>query len=247
MSHDDDRPGDDGVYDEPPVDPHPSVLARRARLAAGAVGLAAVLGAGAYTVTTWYLQRTGTTIEEPAAVAPLVRHSPSASASAVSSPSPSSNEGAKAGKVQAVEPTPSRTKSVEEQIREAREKAAKEGYPPAGPLVPKQGLPTGKVETTDEGSLDEGRTVRYVTADHDLTGQRELLWAADRGEKVGDGHCTQNFHFSNNREPKIRPTMMMCWRTSATKSVVAIAVVKEGRPKAAETIELLDRKWAQLR
>ena len=102
------------------------------------------------------------------------------------------------------------------------------------------------MEVTNEGSLKEGGTLRVITAQHDLTGQRELLWAADDGKPVGSAHCTQNFHFSNDGKAKVRPTMLLCWRTSAGKSVVTVAVVRTGRPSTAASVGVIDRRWAEM-
>jgi hypothetical protein len=87
--------------------------------------------------------------------------------------------------------------------------------------------------------------MRVISAKFDLTGQKELLWAADGGLPVGDARCTRKFHFSNNEDPHVIPTMLMCWRTSAVKSVVVVSVSYHGKPAAAEAVAVLDREWAK--
>jgi hypothetical protein len=89
-------------------------------------------------------------------------------------------------------------------------------------------------------------TLRVVTARADLTGQRELAWAADAGHRVGTSRCTQNFRFSADTPAGERPTMLMCWRTSATKSVYAIVVDIDKRPSDRNTVQVINRVWSEM-
>ncbi|MEU8657546.1 hypothetical protein [Actinoplanes philippinensis] len=249
--HDDDRAGDDGSRTAPPA----LVRPKRSRLktVAGVAGLAAVLGAGSYLTTTWVLDDDGETkTQDVAAIGQPAQPDASSPTAAASAPGSASPAPTMAG--QAVEPadeaspTPTKdAKSVEEEIKAAREKAAKDGYPLRRALQPAKDVaqPVGEVEVTNEGQLGTtGKTLRVVAAHYDLTGQRELLWAAGNDErKVGKATCTQTFKFSNEGAPVKRPTMLSCWRTSKEKSVVAIAVVREGRPDARETVTELNKKW----
>ncbi|BCJ41846.1 hypothetical protein GCM10010168_75340 [Actinoplanes ianthinogenes] len=145
-------------------------------------------------------------------------------------------------------PKPSKSMSVKEEIKEAREAAAKAGYPLRRPLVSRpKAQANGPVEVTNKGSLkDDGATLRTVSAEYDLTGQRELLWAAGEPKKVGPAECTQKFRFDNDSKPKERPTMLLCWRTSDAKSVLTVAVSLKGRPSAEKTVAALQRKWKQM-
>jgi hypothetical protein len=138
----------------------------------------------------------------------------------------------------------SKSMTVEEEIEAARDAAAKAGYPLRRPLVAKpKAQANGPVSVTNEGSLKKGASLRTVSARYDLTGQRELLWAAGKPEKVGQAECTQKFRFSNDSGPKERPTMLLCWRTSDAKSVLTVAVTREGRPSAKKTVAALEKKW----
>ncbi|WP_328460488.1 hypothetical protein OHA21_29950 [Actinoplanes sp. NBC_00393] len=102
------------------------------------------------------------------------------------------------------------------------------------------------MSVTNTGTLRDGETLRVVSAKYDLTGQREMLWAADKGHKVGDASCTQRFRFSNDTKPTERPSMLLCWRTSEAKSVVTVAVTKEGRPSEEKTVAALQKEWMKL-
>ncbi|HEU4347088.1 MAG TPA: hypothetical protein VFR35_04790 [Actinoplanes sp.] len=145
------------------------------------------------------------------------------------------------------DPAPSK-KSVAQEIADARAAAARDGHPLQRPLTAAPGAAAaiGPVTVTNQGSLKTGGTMRVVSARYDLTGQRELLWAADRGKPVGSARCTQNFRFSNDAAPKERPSMVLCWRTSASRSVLTVAVASQGRPAAAKSVAVIDRRWAEL-
>jgi hypothetical protein len=140
--------------------------------------------------------------------------------------------------------SPTGGESVREQIEAARAKAAKDGFPLQRGLTAAADSVTGPVKERTE-RVGKG-SVRVVSAGYDLTGQRELLWAADDGRKVGDADCTQTFRFSNNMTPRERPNMLLCWRTSAERSVVTVAVQPEGRPSSEGTVKILEREWAKL-
>jgi hypothetical protein len=235
---------EDGTYD-----PGAARRARRRKQAAvGAVGLAAILGGGAFFLTE---ARHGATIVRDTGAQGSIAGSPAPSSPPPAAPArPATTRprtpGADRQRASA-SPSPSKSLSAAQRIAAARAAAAKDGIPVERPLVA-QGLPgaTGPVTETNTGSLASGGTMRVISARYDLTGQRELLWAADGGSPVGDARCTQNFHFTNARKPRIRPTMLMCWRTSAAKSVVTVAVVKQGRPAAATSVAALDAEWARL-
>ena len=66
--------------------------------------------------------------------------------------------------------------------------------------------------------------VRVVAARTDLTGALEMTWAGDAGTKVGPVSCTNNIRLTTQQVPKIRPTVMLCWRTSASLSVYVLVI-----------------------
>ncbi|GAA0916867.1 hypothetical protein GCM10009557_89070 [Virgisporangium ochraceum] len=88
--------------------------------------------------------------------------------------------------------------------------------------------------------------MRVVTARGDLTGQREMAWAADDGHRVGNAWCTQNFQFSPDRPASVRPTMLLCWRISDQRSVYVVTVDPSGKPSENDTVAAIDREWAKL-
>ncbi len=90
------------------------------------------------------------------------------------------------------------------------------------------------------------RSIRIVAGRTDLTGALEQAWAAGTGDAVGADHCTNNVRLTANGAPRVRPTVMLCWRTSATFSAYSVII----DPKAtapvtpAEGAAALDTAWA---
>jgi hypothetical protein len=118
------------------------------------------------------------------------------------------------------------------------------GQPKQAPASPgAAAIPT----VTDSGSIKKDRrTLRLVTAHADLTGQRELAWAADEGRVVGSSRCTQNFRLNPNDPAVVRPTMLLCWRISKTKSVYTVAVDLAGKPSEKDSVATIDKAWSSL-
>ncbi len=83
------------------------------------------------------------------------------------------------------------------------------------------------------GSYD---IVRVVAARTDLTGALELAWAGDAGTKVGPVSCTNKTKLTPDQPARVRPTVMLCWRTSASLSVYALVI----DPKATTPVPMTD-------
>jgi hypothetical protein len=88
--------------------------------------------------------------------------------------------------------------------------------------------------------------MRIRTARYDLAGQYELAWAADDGERVGNARCTQNLRLAGAGVARERPTMLLCWHTSAGKSVITLATTRQGRPSKPTSAATVDEQWARL-
>ena len=78
--------------------------------------------------------------------------------------------------------------------------------------------------------------VRVVAARADLTGQLEMTWAGDAGTKVGASTCTNDIRLTPQQPAKIRPTVMLCWRTSASLSVYVLVI----NPRATSPVPMTD-------
>jgi hypothetical protein len=104
------------------------------------------------------------------------------------------------------------------------------------------------VDTTmsKSASADGRQTLRVVSADGDLTGQQEMVLVGDEGTPVGSVRCTQNFRFSRDAPAETKPTMMICWWITPTRSVYALAVDRTGSaPSAATTAAVVYRVFRQ--
>ena len=221
---------------------------RRTQAAVGAVGLAAILGGGAYLVTE-HLTDGGTVTSDSGALAPLTPPAAGTSASPSVRTSASATSRAPAGNVSR-EPSPatSAPKTARERVDAARAAAAENGVEVQRPL-PAATVPTvvRDVRVTNSGSLKEdGRTLRVVSGRGDLSGYRELAWVADQGEKVGAATCSQTFRFANNAEAERKPNLLICWRTSAAASVYTVMVDLDGKPSKQDSVAALAKQWSSL-
>ena len=86
------------------------------------------------------------------------------------------------------------------------------------------------------GQKNSNHIVRVVAARADLTGGLELAWAADAGQKVGAVSCTNKTRLTPDQPPRVRPTLMLCWRTSPSLSVYTLVV----DPKATSPVPTTD-------
>lgn len=98
------------------------------------------------------------------------------------------------------------------------------------------------------GSYD---IVRVVAARTDLTGALELAWAGDAGTKVGPVSCTNKTKLTPDQPARVRPTVMLCWRTSASLSVYTLVIDPKATtpvpmPDAAATVQSVWRDAANL-
>ncbi|GIM93319.1 hypothetical protein [Paractinoplanes toevensis] len=220
---------------------------RRKQLAVGVVGLGAVLGAGAYVVTAQVIDHRNHTVttDAIAPVAPLPELTTPAPRVAPSSVPPAVTT--KSAVKHSISPAASASMPMpmppEDEIRAAREAAERDGVPVQPGLTAAGEEPALVAER--EVKLPNG-TLRIITARFDLTGHRELLWAVGGGKPVGDAECTQDLHFSENAKPARQPNLLLCWRTSATKSVATILVDRGGHPSTVTSVKAIDREWRTL-
>ena len=121
--------------------------------------------------------------------------------------------------------------------------------PPAKPPATTKPMAVSPAVTvTDSGSMPKDHhTLRVVSARKDLTGYHELGWAADSGHAVGAARCTQNFRIGGPNVPaRVRPTMLLCWRTSQTRSVYVLAVDIDRKPSEQTAVATITKVWAKL-
>jgi hypothetical protein len=208
-------------------------LSRRRREAAiGVLGLA-VLGTGSFLLADKITdddrgaQKTGAVAQRTPAGRPSASPALSGSAPTVSSASPS---------VAPSSAPRSAAKSGTDLLRPPNRQRGK---------VPR--ITDDQLTVTRSGDLNtDGATLKVVSARLDLTGQRELSLAADEGLPVGDARCTQNFRFSADAPAVEKPTLLLCWRTSAARSVYTIATSVKGPPSAAASVAAINQRWAEM-
>jgi hypothetical protein len=100
---------------------------------------------------------------------------------------------------------------------------------------------------TNSGSLPKDHhTLRVVSAPGDLSGQHELAWAADQGHAVGNARCTQNFRIGPKATARVRPTMLLCWRTSPHRTVYTVAVDLDHLPSEQASVATINQVWSKL-
>lgn len=215
---------------------------RRARLAAGTAGLAMLLGAGA-------CGGESAAERDPAALTPASAPAPApppvGSASAL--PSPTSPSTSPSSAPTSASPAPSLPAKVAASIRAARERMAKDGVKVVRPLPTRPQVAAEDLQRSTTGTLNSGGIVRVVSARSDLTGQQELGWVAGGISRYGNDQCTQTIKTFTKPTPTLKPNLLICWRVSATRSVVAIVVDPKGHPSRPKALATLDRKWRSMR
>jgi hypothetical protein len=116
-----------------------------------------------------------------------------------------------------------------------------------GHALPVRADPSYSVSVMDLGSMPKDHhTLHVVYARSYLAGQHELKWAADAGHVVGAARCTKNFRIGEYASASVKPTMLLCWRLSPTRSVLTVAVDVEHPPSEQASVEKINEVWAQL-
>ncbi len=245
--------------EEPPDDGTPALYAapaarrirRRRQALIGAVGLLSIFGASVL-VTQQVLDDRDTGRSSPAGALDPMAPAPGSLPAATAGGTTGATTGAAGEKSGTASPLRSssaamRPKTAEERIATARSMAAIAPSKIFRPLPPQHGAAAGAVDdvTTSTKKWD-GETVKVVSARHDLSGYRELAWAADEGQKVGTARCTQRIRLSPDDKVRMHPTLLLCWRTSEAKSVYTVAVKIGGRPSKPASAAEIDRVWSKL-
>ncbi|GID27367.1 hypothetical protein [Paractinoplanes brasiliensis] len=215
-------------------------IRRNKRVAIGVAGLAAVVGGGAFLLAN---QGSDQASEEPSsASAPQ----PSTSAPVSSGPAPVTTTTPTA-EIRQVLPAPSGPLSLDERLDAARSANKRLGTEVRHPApMPAVAVDESKVKVVQTGSPKERRTFKVASSRQDLTGYRELAWVRN-GKPVGDATCTKSVTVSENVPARERPTLLICWRTSATRSAYTVAVDFDKPPAQAVSIAALEKAWAALR
>ncbi|MGK5678064.1 hypothetical protein [Actinoplanes sp. URMC 104] len=203
---------------------------RRKQLGVGLAGLAAIAGAGAFVAQSQLVDLARTTsTREPYALGPpaLLSPSPSVSGARSRAVTPVPGRLLRSAARQETSPTPTPSPSPSTSAS-------------ASPGVVAAALVKRHSETTRQA------TIRVTSARFDLTGQPELAVVGDDGWVMGRARCTKTLRSAPGQPPKAVPSMLVCWRTSPSRSVVTVAVAAKGRPSAGESVAALEREWERL-
>ncbi|MEU4622156.1 hypothetical protein AB0G04_19605 [Actinoplanes sp. NPDC023801] len=143
------------------------------------------------------------------------------------------------------EPTPGRARSAEDvrkEIAEARRSAEADGVALMRPLS------TGAAAPADVRTQKiKNGTIRIATAGRDLSGGPEMLRAGDEGRPVEGGtRCTSKIRFSADVPAEERAGVLLCWRTSETRSVVALAATPNRKPDTSTVAAIIRDEWSKL-
>jgi hypothetical protein len=213
---------------------------RRKQVLLGAAGLTALLGAGTIAAQ----QFTDDNHVSPGDSRALPATEAPAKSAVGASPSMTAATAKAAG-----DPSSSPS-TLADRIAGARSANARAGTTVRRPLSPVNGLAVAAasdVTVTESGSEKaKGGTLRVVSARQDLTGQRELSWLVDNGAEVGDARCTNKVRFSAGAPAAVKPTLLLCFRISASKTVYTVAIDIHGRPSATASVAALDKQWSAL-
>ncbi|MDP9798139.1 hypothetical protein J2S43_006651 [Catenuloplanes nepalensis] len=114
------------------------------------------------------------------------------------------------------------------------------------PLSKRSVVKDSDVKIDETVSGDGRQRMKVVSAAADLTGYRELGWVTEVRKRVGEAECTQTIRLSPDAPPRERPTLLICWRVSAARSVYTVAVDMKGRPSEKGSVELLEKAWRKL-
>ncbi|BEL12327.1 hypothetical protein Q0Z83_105180 [Actinoplanes sichuanensis] len=141
--------------------------------------------------------------------------------------------------------TPRPKEEVDKEIADTRASAAADGHPLTRPVEARPGAIQGEID--DRVEQIENGTVRITTARFDLTGHPPALVAGDRGKAVGGGvRCTDTVRFAQGQPAIKRPTVLLCWRFSKTRSLVTMMATPKSEPTLSQSMEIFRREWKKL-
>jgi hypothetical protein len=217
---------------------------RHRRAVIGATGLAAVLGAGAFLVTDQVTKDSPTSAGPSSAVTtgPAVPAGVSTEPAAQIDPASSGPAAAQTAAAQTAGP-----QTLQERVDAARSANKRLGTEVRHQSpVKATDVDPAKVHVEQTGSDRAGKMLRVSSARQDLTGYRELAWVRD-GKAAGDAVCTKKITLSPQSPARARPTLLICWRLSAQKSVYTVAVDFKTPPPESASVAALDRAWRAMR
>ncbi|MBB2942740.1 hypothetical protein FB565_002453 [Actinoplanes lutulentus] len=135
--------------------------------------------------------------------------------------------------------------SLASHLATVRSEAAKHHVEVKRPRVQQFATPASDL-ATPVNTRDKNGSLRVVTARGDLTGQEELAWIAGGVTAHGNVDCSQTFQFMSNKPAAKRDNMLVCWRTSAERSVVTVMVDMDGNPSLKKSLATVHDHWKKM-
>ncbi|MCO8273176.1 hypothetical protein M1L60_21520 [Actinoplanes sp. TRM 88003] len=219
---------------------------RKRKLAVGAVGLATVLGTGAFLVA----DRAG---DENIPAEGRVALTPEAAESRfggtepdVKRASPTEETPSSSPKASPATVMPSVPAEVRKKIEDARRKMAEDGVPVQGAVEQQMTSAGQRLAVTTQETRTKGGTLTVTAARGDLTGQGRLANVSGGVGRHRGVPCSQTFQFSAQAVPAKKDNLLMCWRVTANKSVVAMVVDLDGKPSRDKAVDAIDKKWSEM-
>jgi hypothetical protein len=219
---------------------HDRSRSRQRRTLLGVAGLASIIGTSAFLAS-------GQTASEQTGEQPHTA-ARAAAQQAISGQNPPAGSAAQMGPVAPGVNSSDRPKSTEERLSDARNANKRMGTEVRRPRAkePSRADPA-KVRTVERGTLKKDRRMtRIVSSRQDLTNFRELAWIADEGKPYRNARCSRMVQVSENVEPKEKPTMLMCWRLTPSKSVYTITVDLKKNPTPEDGTATLEQEWKRM-
>ncbi len=211
---------------------------RRRKVVVGTVGLA-VVGAGATFLATKPSAAPDPASPEFAAVVRATGPSPSTGSV---SPSPSPSPSASASSTQADQPA----LTSQQKTDAVKGRARKDGELHVRRAVPHDGV-WAAAEALHRSEFKVGSDlIKITSAAQDLTGQYELSWVTPRGANHGGVECTNRIRLTQGAPLSVKPTLLVCWRISSSRSVYAVSTSSTAEPSWKAAVDRINREWKRL-
>lgn len=250
---------DDGVTDGPPPDDGmtgeyssavPRNSQRRKQVVIGVVGLLSILGVGGIAAKQVIDDQGTAPASQVGALEPPPAVPPPASAAVLPAPgTPRASVASASAAIGSASPTVVSTPGAAEPLATTTPSraAAPRSTRTLRPLPTIAGADAvAEADVTTSTVKRGGERLKIASARADLTGYRELGWIVGKGEKVGNAHCTKKIKLSADEAVREHPTLLICWRTSAQKSVYTVAVKINGVPSKKLSAAAIGKEWARL-
>ncbi|MEV4279507.1 hypothetical protein [Actinoplanes xinjiangensis] len=237
--HDEYATTEGGLYASASAEDPDRAARHRRRLAAGITGAVVAL-AGAGFLVTRLMNEQQPTLPEPAALAPQTTPATTVPTPEETAPVTRTPKVTRHAVPVEQSPAPSvaASRAASPNAAEARASAAIEEL--------RERLRVSERTRMVERPYEDG-TMTVLASWRDVTGESLLRRALDAGTPAGNGvRCTTRLSNEPDWDPGPPPTLM-CWRTSASRSVVVVSTASStGAEAVAVSASLIETEWPKL-